>query len=149
MYELPFRITVWTIYTRSIFSRVLLKIFWNFRNTSRKKSTVRSSLSQAFYNKCHEKVRKIEKKTPMLESLFNKISRNKESSTQVFSCEFCEALKNTFFTEDLRWSCSLKNVLLQAFTKRFLMANSYLGGKTICTLLVSPFRFLHFFYFFY
>ena len=27
---------------------------------------------------------------------------NKETPTQVFSCEFCEFSKNTFFTEQLR-----------------------------------------------
>ena len=27
----------------------------------------------------------------------------KESLAQVFSCEFCEVSKNTFFTEQLRW----------------------------------------------
>ena len=27
----------------------------------------------------------------------------KEALTQVFSCEFCEISKNTFFTEHLRW----------------------------------------------
>ena len=27
----------------------------------------------------------------------------KETPTQVFSCEFCEISKNTFFTEHLRW----------------------------------------------
>ena len=27
----------------------------------------------------------------------------KETLLQVFSCEFCEISKNTFFTENLRW----------------------------------------------
>ena len=27
----------------------------------------------------------------------------KEALVQVFSCEFCEIFKNTFFTEHLRW----------------------------------------------
>ena len=27
----------------------------------------------------------------------------KETLAQVFSCEFCEIFKNTFFTEHLRW----------------------------------------------
>ena len=44
----PFRIAVWRIYTRSIFSLVLLKIFWNFRTISRKKNPRRSSCSQVF-----------------------------------------------------------------------------------------------------
>ena len=44
----------------------------------------------------------------MLESLFNKIADYspatllKENPTQVFSVEFCELFKNSFFTEHLR-----------------------------------------------
>ena len=30
----------------------------------------------------------------------------KETLTQVFSCEFCEICKNTFFTEQLRMTAS-------------------------------------------
>ena len=39
----------------------------------------------------------------MLELVFNKVSRNKESPAQVFSCEFYEAFKNTLITEHLRF----------------------------------------------
>ena len=35
MYEPPFSIALWIIYTRSLFSLVLLKIFWYFWNSSR------------------------------------------------------------------------------------------------------------------
>ena len=42
-----------------------------------------------------EKLHKIHGKTPVLESLFNK------TPTQVFSYEFCDIFKNTFFTEHL------------------------------------------------
>ena len=38
----------------------------------------------------------------MLESLFNPIHW-KETPTQVFSCEYCEILKDNFFIEDFRW----------------------------------------------
>ena len=48
MCELPFSIALWIIYIRSFFSLVLLKIFWNFRNSSRKNQR-RSSRSQVFY----------------------------------------------------------------------------------------------------
>ena len=43
----------------------------------------------------------------MLESLFNK-----ETPGQVFSCEFCKILINTFFTEHLWWLL-LKNTSIQ------------------------------------
>ena len=35
----------------------------------------------------------------MLESLFNKVDSKdtKEAPTQVFSCEYCKIIKNTFF----------------------------------------------------
>ena len=43
----------------------------------------------------------------MLESLFNEVAGlqlyQKETPTEVFSCEFCEIFKNTFFREHLRW----------------------------------------------
>ena len=40
----------------------------------------------------------------MLEFLFNKVADLKDCSvitTEVFSCEYCEILKNTYFEEDL------------------------------------------------
>ena len=47
---------------------------------------------------------------PLCESLFfNKVAGGscnfikKETLAQVFSCEFCEISKNTFFIEHLRW----------------------------------------------
>ena len=44
----------------------------------------------------------------MSESLFNKVASpgrfiKTENPTEVFSCEFCEILKNTIFTEQLQW----------------------------------------------
>ena len=51
---------------------------------------------------------KIHRKTPVPETLFNKVAGfiKKESLAQVFSCEFCEISKNTFFTEHLRTTTS-------------------------------------------
>ena len=47
-------------------------------------------------------IRKIHRKTPVPESLFwNKVAAcnfiKKETLTQVFSCEFCQISKNTYF----------------------------------------------------
>ena len=42
--------------------------------------------------KCSEKFRKFDRKTPVLESVFEK-----ETPTQVLSCKICEIFKNTFF----------------------------------------------------
>ena len=55
-----------------------------------------------------KKFRKIRRKTPALESLIKWKCRpsvlklyQKEASTQVFFCEYCEIFKNTFFGEHL------------------------------------------------
>ena len=87
---------------RSISLSVCLKIFWNSRNASRKRPTVRSKRSQVLYKIGILKKSAIPKKTTVLESLFKKVCRNKETPAQVFSWEYCETLKNTFFTEHLR-----------------------------------------------
>ena len=39
----------------------------------------------------------------------------KEALTQVFSCEFCETSKNTFFTEHLRTNVSFLMILKNNF----------------------------------
>ena len=144
MCELPFSIALWIINTRSIFSLVLLKIFWNFWNSSRKKSTQKQSFSGVLQDRCPEKIRKLHKETPVLESLFKKVSRNKETPAQVFSCEFCEAFKSTIFTEHLRYEVGVS--LLKCFTFRS-STNSYLIvwsfsmliAKTICDISISCF----------
>ena len=48
---------------------------------------------------------KIHRKTPVLESCVEWSCNviKKETLVQVFSCEFCEISKNTFFTEHLWW----------------------------------------------
>ena len=146
MCRFPFRIAVWTIYTRSIFSLVLLKIFWNFRTTSRKRSTQKQPFSGVLPGRCPEKIRKFHKKTPVLESLFNKVSRNKETPAQVFSCEFCKAFKNTFFTENIRWSWSLsfkKFYIVGVHKKVFewLAGNKFLSNSKnhLCFSYISQF----------
>ena len=50
----------------------------------------------------------IHRKTPVLESLFNKVAGLKacnyikETPTQVFSCEYYKIFKNTYFEKHLR-----------------------------------------------
>ena len=114
MSDLPFSIALWTICSRSIFSLVFLKVFWNFQNISRKQSMGRQLFSGVLQDRCPENLRKLRKKTPLLESLCSKASRSKETLEQVFSYEFYEAFKNSSFTEHLRWSwsLSLKNFTL-------------------------------------
>ena len=62
------------------------------------------SQNRSSHQRCSSKFRKIHRKTLAQESLFNKVAGlrpatlfKKETLAQVFSCEFCEILKNTFF----------------------------------------------------
>ena len=99
-----------------------LKNLLKFLKQFQKKIHAKVAILKCIQDRCTEKIRKLHKETPVLESLFKKVSRNKETPAQVFFCEFCEAFKNTFFTEHLRWSWSLsfKKFYVQEFTKRFL-----------------------------
>ena len=54
-------------------------------------------------------MRKVHRKTPLLESPFNKVAGFagsaaliKNTPTQVFFCEICETFKNTYFVEQLQ-----------------------------------------------
>ena len=55
--------------------------------------------------------------TPPLGFCFNRVEAynfiKKEIATQVFSCEFCEILKNTFSTEHLPATASALNILVK------------------------------------
>ena len=64
------------------------------------KTTFRYSRSQMFFQKGALKNFTIFKRKHVLESLFNKfvsVQARKETPIQVFSCEYCEIFKNTFF----------------------------------------------------
>ena len=41
-------------------------------------------------------------------------------SSTVFSCEFCEIFKNTFFTEQL-WTTASENIYMTAFEKNMVL----------------------------
>ena len=53
-------------------------------------------------NRCSKKCLNIHRKTPVLESLFNELYE-KETPTRVFSCEYYEIFKDSFFTELIGW----------------------------------------------
>ena len=125
-----------------------LKIYLIFRTTSSKKSTQKQPFSGVLQDRCPEKIHKFQKKTSVLESFFNKISRNKETPAQVLSCEFYEAFKNNFFTEHLRWSWSLsfkKFYIVGVHKKVFewLVANEF---SSISKNLLRFSCYLHFLY---
>ena len=70
----------------------------------------RSSLKR-----CSLKFRKIHRKTPVPESLFNKVAGSacnfikNETLAQVFSCEFCEISNNVFFLQNTSGGCFSQN----------------------------------------
>ena len=73
------------------------------------------------------KFRNIHSEISVLESLLNKVAElqacnviKKTTPTQVFSCEYCEVFKNSFFIEHLRWlvlQVLYKNSCSQGFCK--------------------------------
>ena len=64
----------------------------------------RQLFKDAHQNRCSWKFRKFHKKTPVLECFINKVAGlrpatlfERDSKTQVFSCETCKVFKNTYF----------------------------------------------------
>ena len=69
---------------------------------------VQKQLQEVLYKKRYSfKFRNIHRKTPVLESLFNKAL--KETPTQVFSCKLCDIFKNIYFEEHLRVAAFVVN----------------------------------------
>ena len=104
-----------------------------FENTQKQPPNV-------FYEeRCSQKFHKIHRKTPVPQSLFKPQACKfikKETLAQVFSCDFCEVFKNTFFTEHLwttaseylqqvRCRSSAWNFPVVSFSKIFAIRNTY------------------------
>ena len=85
-------------------------IFQRRRKVLKMNISTQKQPPEVFYKKrCSSKFRRIHRKTPVPENFFNKVAglrlcnfTKKESLAQVFSREFCEISKKTFFTEHLR-----------------------------------------------
>ena len=64
-------------------------------------------------------------KTPVLEPLFNKVADpqacnfKKENPTQVFSSEYCEIFKNTYFEKQLQTAASVNLSRFNAYLTDF------------------------------
>ena len=93
-------------------------IDWSWKNI--REYHMQKQLPEVFYVKrCSWKFRKIHRKTPKPDSLFQWSCRplqlyyKKKTLTQGFSCEFCEIFKNTFFKEHF-WTLlpHMENLLL-------------------------------------
>ena len=68
-------------------------------------SIQKQPFADVLQDRCSQKFCKTHRKTPVPDFLFCRSEAcnpiKKEFLTQVFSCEFCEIFKNTFFTEHL------------------------------------------------
>ena len=139
---------------RGHFFTIALKNLLKFLKQFQKKIHAEAAVLRCLQDRCPEKIRKLHKEIPVLESLFKKVSRNEETPAPAFSCEFCEAFKSTIFTEHLRYEVGVS--LLKCFTFRSL-TNSYLIvwsfsmliTKTICAISISFFSIFSITCFFY
>ena len=68
---------------------------------------------------------KFHRKTPVLESLFNKAAGLKACLTQVFFCEICENFKSTYYEQHLRTTPFNTFAFKDCFGKIILHACSY------------------------
>ena len=96
MCELPFSIALWTIYTRSIFSLVLLKIFQNFRNTSRKKSTQKQLFSRVLQDRFLKKFANFTSKHQCWSHFLIKSPEKKRLQNRCFPVNFAKLLRTPF-----------------------------------------------------
>ena len=137
---------LWIIYTRIIFSLVLLKIFWNFWNSSRKKSTQKQPFSGVYKIDVLKKFANFTKKHQCWSHFLKKSPEIKRLQHRCFPVNFVKLLRTPFLQSI---SGGVGVFLLKCFTFRS-STNSYLIvwsfsmliAKTICALspfLVSPF----------
>ena len=137
---------------RSISLLVFLKVFWNFRNTSRKRPTVRSKRSQVFYKiVILKKSAKFQRKQQCWSHFFRKseMKRWRDSSTGIFLRILWNIKEHLFYrTSPIRWSWSLslkKLYIVGSHEKVFewLVENEFLSSSKNISPLYSTF-FLHF-----
>ena len=120
-YELPFSIALWIIYTRNIFSLVLLEIFWNFWNSSRKKSTQKQPLSGVYkidvlnFTKKHQCWNHFLKKSPEI----------KRPQHKCFPVNLAKLLRTPFWqsTSGGAGVCLLKSFTFRSSQKGFWMTS--------------------------
>ena len=97
MCELPFIIVLWIIHTRSIFSQVLLKILWNFWNSSRKKSTLKQPFSGVYKIDVLENFANFTKKHQCWSHFLKRLQKLRyRLQHRCFSVIFAKPLRTTF-----------------------------------------------------
>ena len=94
--ELLFRIAVWTMYTRSIFSLVLLNFFWTFWTTSRKSFTQKQLFSGVLQGRRPENFAKLNRKHQCSSYFFKKSPEVKRLKYRYFFVNFAKLLRTPF-----------------------------------------------------
>ena len=110
----------------------------------KKTSIFRSSHSRKFFKRCVLKIFcNIHRKTPVLESVFNKVAELqvcnfiKETPTQMLSCKYCEIFKNTPLEKHLQTAVAYETFIItskvtrkvNSFQKKYLSTTKYLDHK--------------------
>ena len=153
MCELPFSIALWIINTRSIFSLVLLKIFWNFWNSSIKKSTQKQPFPGVYKIDVQKKFANFTKTFHCWSYFLKKSPEIKRLQHRCFPVNFASLLRTPFLQST---SGGVGVCLLKCFTFRSSM-NSYLIvwsfsmliAKTVCVISISCFSIFSIACFFY
>ena len=103
-----------TFFTFNTFSRSrLVQTRYYYLLQYLEKKQIEAVFCRFFSKQMFLKFRRFYRKTPVLESLFNKDAGLKKTQTQVLSCKFAKFLRTRTSTEHLRW-------LLLNKPKRFL-----------------------------
>ena len=143
MCEFPFSIALWIINTRSIFSLALLKIFWNFWNSSRKKSTQKQPFSGVYKIDVLKKFANFTKKHQCWSHFLKKSPEIKRLQHRCFPVNFVKLLRTPFLQSTSGRVSLLKYFMFRSSTNSYLIVWSFsmLISKTTCPtpFLVSPF----------
>ena len=94
----------------SLLHMQLVMLFVQVGKQHKRKNSQKQLFTDVLQNSCSERFfLNIVKKTTVLESPFNKVAGlkvcifiKKQTPTQLFSCQYCEILNNSFFIEHLR-----------------------------------------------
>ena len=153
MCELSVRIALWIINTRSIFSLVLLKIFWNFWNSSRKKSTQKQPFSGVYKIDVLKKFANFTKKFQCWSHFLKKSPEIKRLQHRCFPVNSEKLLTTSFLpsTSGGVGVCLLKCFTFRSLTNSYLTVWSFsiLIAKTICAISISCFSIFSITCFFY
>ena len=124
MCELPFSIALWAIYTKSIFSLVLLKIFQNFRKTSRKKSTQKQLFSRVLQDRFLKKFANFTSKHQCWSYFLTKSPEIKRLQNRCFPVNFAKLLRTPFLQNTSKTCFSTNEVFwTPQHEERFIQSN--------------------------